>query len=238
MTSVAAAHGAMATWLLAVPQPTGFRAHAIYLVAAIPLLVAVVVAIVVWRNARRERAATELRTRLSNPDPNVRRRTLDEVTDESLAANAALLRELLARERDPEVLDALAAAVARSRWEPSNDPDLVELRRWVSGATRATRSSAEGAEPPPFDAPAPAAPGPADDAPPAAAASSPEPDAAVLAAATAAVADGDATPVDDPLDDLVPKVRALLGDELERVEMVSIDGEVLASWRAEPRATG
>jgi len=50
--------------------------------------------------------------------------------------------------------------------------------------------------------------------------------------------DGDATPVDDPLDDLVPKVRALLGDELERVEMVSIDGEVLASWRAEPRATG
>ena len=166
----------------------------------------------------------------------MRRRTLDGVTDEVLASNAPLLCELLDREEDLDVLDALAAAVARSRWEPTDDPALVELRRWVAGGrTRATRSSTTAtAATETADAAAPAAPAAAAAAV-ATATQVREPPAPQIDVDADEPRDAfgprpvvDATPA--PLDELVPKVRALLGDDLERLELVSIDGEVLARW--------
>lgn len=137
--------------------------YLVYVYSAIPFVAAIVVALLVWRASRKERAKRELAYHLASVDPKERRRALDAVTDEQLDRNAGVLRELLDREQDPDVLDALAAAVARSRWEPSANDDLVALRRWVAGShTRTTSSSvalapeAEPAsEPEPADVPAP-----------------------------------------------------------------------------------
>jgi hypothetical protein len=52
-------------------------------------------------------------------------------------------------------------------------------------------------------------------------------------ASTDRTADG---PSDRELEELVPKVRAVLGDDLECLELVSIDGTVLARWSASPNA--
>lgn len=232
---------------------SGFGAHAIYLVAAIPLLVAIVVAYLVWRNARQERSSRTLWTSLADPSPTVRRGALDALTDDTMAHNAPLLCELLAAEQDPDVLDALAAAVARSKWEPTADPALLELRRWVAGGhARTTRSSREpvdsAADPwggaSPSTPVAPAAAGPAVE-PAAAPASAPRVDvtaavAAGLGAATATAAtraSGGGEPSAKELEELVPRVRAVLGDELEHVELVSIDGKVLASWSSGENGT-
>ena len=120
-------HAGVSVALVAAQTAGGLRAHAVYLVAAIPLVIAVVVSIIVWRSA------------------------LDALGADAIGPNAPLLCELVERERDPDVLDALAAAVARSRWEPTDDPALLELRRFVAGGTaRATRSSAR--EPTPVGA--------------------------------------------------------------------------------------
>lgn len=199
----------------------GLAADAIYLAAAVPLLVAVGVSVAVWRSARRERVLRALRTELASRDPAVRKAALGATTDELLAAHAELYCDLLAREDDPDVLDALAAAVARSRWEPSDDLALVELRRWVAGGhARATRSSE-----PSIDA---AADQPTPE--PAAPAASRSATAEVAPPAGVPVAPGGTRPSDAELDELVPRVRELLGDALERLELVSIDGEVLKQW--------
>ena len=141
-------HAGVSVALVAAQTAGGLRAHAVYLVAAIPLVIAVVVSIIVWRSARKERAAVSLRTALASDDPSALRRARGA---DAIGPNAPLLCELVERERDPDVLDALAAAVARSRWEPTDDPALLELRRFVAGGTaRATRSSAR--EPTPVGA--------------------------------------------------------------------------------------
>ncbi len=200
----------------------GLAADAIYLAAAVPLLVAVGVSIAVWRSAKRERVLRVLRTELASRDPAVRKAALEATTDELLASHAEVYCDLLAREDDPEVLDALAAAVARSRWEPSDDLALVELRRWVAGGhARATRSSdgpTEGEAG--LVARDRAAPAPA---------GAPAASSVPTRATTPAVPPGP-RPSDAELDELVPRVRELLGDALERLELVSIDGEVLKQW--------
>jgi len=45
-------------------------------------------------------------------------------------------------------------------------------------------------------------------------------------------------PTAKELEELVPKVRAVLGDELDHLELVSIDGKVLARWSSSPDTTG
>jgi hypothetical protein len=202
---------------------SGLGAHAIYLLAAIPLLIAIVVAILVWRNAARERGSRALWTSLANPDPHARRGALDELNEDALDYNAPLLCELLTFEQDPDVLDALAAAVARSKWEPTTDAALLELRRWVAGGhTRATTSSWD--------------PGTIDDAedvevPPAGVAATTRVEEPVVAAPRAEVTAD--VPSAEELAELLPKVRALLGEDLERLELVSIDGEVLTAWSSD-----
>lgn len=133
-------HAGVSVALVAAQTAGGLRAHAVYLVAAIPLVIAVVVSIIVWRSARKERAAVSLRTALASDDPSARRSALDALGADAIGPNAPLLCELVERER-----------VARSRWEPTDDPALLELRRFVAGGTaRATRSSAR--EPTPVGA--------------------------------------------------------------------------------------
>lgn len=211
-------------------------AHAIYLVAAIPLLVAIVVAILVWRSARRERGSRALWTSLAEPDPRARRDALDALSEDALDYNAPLLCELLKFEHDPDVLDALAAAVARSKWEPTTDPSLLELRRWVAGGhTRTTGSSRdlrpiddneEAVAPAPAAAPEGPAPAAAPPTPP-----TPSPPAPTPPVRPSVVGAG--APSAQELAELLPKVRALLGEDLERLELVSIDGEVLTRWSSD-----
>jgi hypothetical protein len=216
----------------------------IYLIAAVPLVIAALIASVIWRSAKRERVSRALRSRLESPNPKTRREALDMVTDEVLSEHGELLCELLTHETDHDVLDALAAAVARSKWEPTDDEAILQLRRWVAGGqVRTTKSSGTAAAPadevvvttPTWPAVAPSE---------RAATSSPTPFGVPVAAAASAngresqpserpvgtpVRSGDAT-------DLVHKVREVLGDGVERVELVSIDGELLESWSSAQHA--
>jgi len=222
---------------------------AIYLIAAVPLVIAALIASVIWRSAKRERASQALRSRLESPNPQTRRDALDKVTDEMLSIHSVMLCELLARESDPDVLDALAAAIARSKWEPTDDAALNQLRRWVAGdqarttssspSTPATPSSVTDSQPvPPAPAPAIVAPRADDAAPrevtvpvawPSASPNGQE--------GTASVPPLEPPGHDDAMRDLVHKVRAVLGD-VERVELVSIDGELLTSWSSSQRTKG
>jgi hypothetical protein len=211
--------------------------------------------------------------------------------------------ELLDREHDLDVLDALAAAIARSRWEPTDDGNIVELRRWVAGRHAEEPPAPEApvapsgadanpaaldhdptppatpepaperapeADPdlrrdsapeeiavPADDAPPPLAPvgaveaapvAPSDAAPPAAAPSNGS-DATRDLEAPAHAGGGQGRPAEttaivpmattmmEPmgstdLSELVPKIRALLGEDLDRMEFVSLEGEVIARWSA------
>jgi hypothetical protein len=211
---------------------------AIYLIAAVPLVIATMIASVIWRSAKRERVSRALRSRLESPNPQTRRDALDKVTDEMLSEHSVMMCELLARESDPDVLDALAAAVARSKWEPTEDATLLQLRRWVAGGQVRTTSSSGGAAPTPMIAVPSSAVG--QTAPRTAAAPAVPIDAAgtgpalvgvpMAVAAPGASTNGRESGSGEP--DLVDKVREVLGEGVERVELVSIDGELLTSWSA------
>jgi hypothetical protein len=230
---------------------------AIYLIAAVPLVIAALIAWVIWRSAKRERASRALRSRLESPNPQTRRDALDKVTDEMLSIHSVMLCELLARESDPDVLDALAAAIAGSKWEPTDDAALMQLRRWVAGGQiRTTSSSPSSPAMAPATPEAPSAATASQPAPPAPAPASDPPRAAVIAPrevttpaawpststngreGTSSVPPLETPGHDDAVTDLVHKVRAVLGDDVERVEMVSIDGELLTSWSSGQRAEG
>ena len=255
----------------------------IYVGAAAPLIIAIFVAVAVWRSASAQRTRRALQEGLSSNDPSVRHATLDAVDDDLLSRNAPIFLRLLETESDPDVLDALAGAVARSRWEPTDNANVVELRRWVAG--RHAHATLDDVAPMPRDAAGPLGPPEDEEAPvsfdaqaradederaadlagaddeeadahdgsPGVAARTEEADAPSglvaaslargrrepvrphLAAAGAMVpAKSSATAVIEPdeadLVALVPKVRELLGDDLARVELVSIDGRVLATW--------
>ncbi len=221
---------------------------AIYLIAAVPLVIAALIASVIWRSAKRERASQALRSRLESPNPQTRRDALDKVTDEMLSIHSVMLCELLARESDPDVLDALAAAIARSKWEPTDDDALSQLRRWVAGAQARTTSSSPSTPATPSSVtdrqPVPPAPAPVIVAPHADVGPREVTVPPVWPSASPNGREGSASvpPLeppghDDAMRDLVHKVREVLGD-VERVELVSIDGELLTSWSSSPRTEG
>src|SRR5690242_15050415 len=99
------------------------------LVAGLALLVGAAA----WRSAARWRARRNVRQMLAAPDAPSRRAALDLVGDDGLSSYAAALVELVQREEDPIVLDAVADLVARTLWEPADQPRLVELRLWARG---------------------------------------------------------------------------------------------------------
>lgn len=86
---------------------------------------------VCWRIVRRRRIRARLEARLADPDPSRRRAAVEVATEQGLRAHAALLVALLDREQHTDVLDALAAGVLRSAWEPADRPDLLRLRLWA-----------------------------------------------------------------------------------------------------------
>jgi hypothetical protein len=208
---------------------------AIYLIASIPLVIAALIASVIWRSAKRERASRALRSRLESPNPQTRRDAIDAVTDDVLEEHAEMLCELLDTESNDDVLDALAAAVARSKWEPTDDAGVLRLRRWVAGGkVRSTSSSSAVASAPVANADATEArqpkPVPADSPVPVQAAAATAPSASTNGRESPPSEPGSVpAPVGDPAE-LVDRVREVLGDGVERVELVSIDGELLASW--------
>lgn len=69
---------------------------------------------------------------LSSPDPETRRAAVQLVAERGLAENAAALADLALTETEPGVIDALAHAVARRQWEPTDDPHVLALRSWAS----------------------------------------------------------------------------------------------------------
>jgi hypothetical protein len=95
--------------------------------------VALLVGAAGWRSAARWRARRSVRLMLAAPDAPSRRAALDLVGDDGLSSYAAALVELVQREEDPIVLDAVADLVARTLWEPADQPRLVELRLWARG---------------------------------------------------------------------------------------------------------
>lgn len=93
--------------------------------------VVMVLVAVCWRIARRHGVRARLEARLSDADPSRRRAAVEVATEQGLRLNAALLVALLDRETDTRVLDALAAGVLRSAWEPADRADLLRLRLWA-----------------------------------------------------------------------------------------------------------
>jgi hypothetical protein len=86
-----------------------------------------------WRGRalRRDQVRARLKAALADPDPAVRKAAVAVSAQRGLSELAELLLDASARERDEEVLDAIAEAVARNQWEPLDDPVLLELRLWA-----------------------------------------------------------------------------------------------------------
>ncbi|GAY09547.1 carbamoylphosphate synthase large subunit, short form [Pseudonocardia sp. N23] len=93
--------------------------------------VAMVGCAVCWRIVRRRRIRSRLEVRLADADPARRRAAVEVATEQGLRTHAAMLVALLDREQHTGVLDALAAGVLRSAWEPADRPDLLRLRLWA-----------------------------------------------------------------------------------------------------------
>ncbi len=85
-----------------------------------------------WRVAARRKARRLLAAALADPNPAARVAGLSVIGDRGLRPYSDVLVALASRERDPAVLNALAFAVARSMWEPADDPRLMQLRLWAA----------------------------------------------------------------------------------------------------------
>ena len=84
-----------------------------------------------WRLVVTHHSRRRLRTALFDDDPAVRASSVTVASSQGIGRYASALAELTRTETDRRVLDAIADAVARNRWEPADDPQLVELRLWA-----------------------------------------------------------------------------------------------------------
>jgi hypothetical protein len=89
-----------------------------------------------WRIRAVRRRHADFRDRvcgaLDDPDPVARRAAVGVIVQHGLSAIAGLLLDAIAKETDFTVLDAIAEAVARNQWEPSDRPHVFELRLWAA----------------------------------------------------------------------------------------------------------
>lgn len=108
----------------------------------------------VWFGLLRYRVRQDVRDVLASPDPSARIAAVDVVATHGLAPVAKILLERVHHEDDEAVLDAIAAAVVRTQWEPPSSPALVELRVW---AAQRRQAAASAPAPAAASAPAPAA---------------------------------------------------------------------------------
>jgi len=88
-----------------------------------------------WRaiaSERRQRRARELlNAALNDPDPLVRLAAVQVAVQQGIAPVAADLLQATRVEQHPAVLEGITEAVARHQWEPSLEPELLELRLWA-----------------------------------------------------------------------------------------------------------
>jgi carbamoyl-phosphate synthase large subunit len=108
----------------------------------------------VWAARLKRDAVRQLRLAILDPDPSTRKAAVLVAAERGLEPFADLLVERVQAEHHPQVRRALAEAVARSQWEPSDSSELVDLRVWAQGELASTAP----AQSPPAPAPAPAAP--------------------------------------------------------------------------------
>ena len=71
-----------------------------------------------WRRRASRRGRMLLRSRLHDPDPAVRRAAIAIAADEGIGSMASDLLEVARTDDDPCVRHELAAALARTQWEP------------------------------------------------------------------------------------------------------------------------
>ncbi len=89
----------------------------------------------IWRAAardrRRRRSQLLLHAALSDPDPLARLAAVQVAVQQGISPVAGVLLEATRTEDDPAVLEGITEAVARHQWEPSLEPELLELRLWA-----------------------------------------------------------------------------------------------------------
>ena len=87
---------------------------------------------------RTRRAVSAVGALLVDRDRSRRLLGVERAEQEGVALHAAALSRAARRERDPVVADAIAAAVRRALWEPTQSPEVVALRRWAADRPIAT----------------------------------------------------------------------------------------------------
>jgi hypothetical protein len=98
------------------------------------------------RGRRRRRSQSLLLVALSNPDPLVRLAAVQVAVQQGISPVAGVLLQATRDEQDPAVLEGITEAVARHQWEPSLEPELLELRLWAQ--RRLVELRADQPEPP------------------------------------------------------------------------------------------
>jgi len=93
-----------------------------------------------WRQQRMQQTGERVERRLHSADPADRANAVREAAALGLERSAGAILRTARAEHDPEVLDAIEAAVGSRLWEPVSTGDALELRRWV--AARENRSQA------------------------------------------------------------------------------------------------
>lgn len=93
--------------------------------------------------ARRESGRIDYR--LGHLPPDARAASVRALVADGLAAHTASLLAVATYDRDPDVLDALADAVAARQWEPVTNDRVAAVRLWARGWLLSRRSVAAGA---------------------------------------------------------------------------------------------
>jgi len=100
------------------------------------------------RNDRRQRRARDLlHAALVDPDPLVRLSAVQVAVQQGIAPVAAELLQATRSEQHPAVLEGITEAVARHQWEPSLEPELLELRLWAQRRLVEIRQEERGGGP-------------------------------------------------------------------------------------------
>ena len=94
-------------------------------------------AAIAWRSRRYALVRQRIRTRLSDPDRDIRIEAVQQAAEVGLASTASSLLRATRVETDPAVLAVVIEAVASRQWEPASTSAIVELRMWAKAYSNA-----------------------------------------------------------------------------------------------------
>ena len=94
-------------------------------------------AAIAWRSRRYSLVRKRIRTRLTDPDRDVRIEAVQQAAEIGLASLAPSLLRATRLENDPAVLAVVIEAVASRQWEPASTAAVVELRMWAKAYSNA-----------------------------------------------------------------------------------------------------